>query len=91
MVHSLVARGVPFDEAYEAANQIREGLRGRDVVPKEEVAKSLRELLGSEPFAEDPRLALPDIEVIGDGSSRPFSKGILFLLSGYLCLLVYIE
>jgi 2-phosphoglycerate kinase len=77
MVHSLVARGVPFDEAYQAANQIRERLRGREVVAKEEVAKSLHELLGSEPFAEEPRPALPDIEVAGDGSNRPFSKGIL--------------
>ncbi len=77
LVHSLVARGVSFDEAYRAANQVRDRLRGRDVVGKEEVTKSLRELLGSEPFADEPRLALADIEVVGDGASRPFSKGIL--------------
>jgi 2-phosphoglycerate kinase len=77
MVHSLVARGVPFEEAYEAANQIRERLRGREVVAKDEVLKALVELLGSEPFAEEPRLLVADIEVEGDGASRPFSKGIL--------------
>jgi 2-phosphoglycerate kinase len=77
MVHSLVARGVPFEEAYQVANQIRDRLRGRDVVAKDEVAKGVRELLGEEPFADDPRPTMPHIAVAGDGSSRPFSKGVL--------------
>ncbi|MGI9590887.1 MAG: hypothetical protein ACR2P8_05930 [Myxococcota bacterium] len=77
MVHALVARGVPFEEAYRAANQIRERLKGREVVDKAELAKGLRELLGDELFAEEQRPSLPDIAVVGEGSGRPFSKGVL--------------
>jgi len=78
MVHSLMARGVPFEEAYRAANQIRDRLRGLDVVPKADIAKALREILGSEPFQEEHRLPLPpDIQVTGGDTRRAFSKGIL--------------
>ncbi len=78
MVHSLLARGVEFDAAYRTANAIRDRLRGRDVVPKDEIRKAVRELLGNEPFQEDHRLPLPEnILVTGVGSDRPFSKGIL--------------
>jgi len=78
MVHSLLARGVEFDAAYRTANAIRDRLRGRKVVPKDEIRKAVRELLGNEPFQEDHRLLLPEnILVTGVGSDRPFSKGIL--------------
>ena len=77
MVHALVARGVPFEEAYRVANQIRDRLKGREVVAKAELAKSLREQLGEEIFAEDQRPSVPEMAVLGDGSSRPFSKGVL--------------
>jgi 2-phosphoglycerate kinase len=78
MVHSLVARGVNFDDAYRTANLIRDRLRGREVVTKEELRKELRTLLGDAPFQEDQRLPLPpDIAVVGPGGSRPFSKGTL--------------
>jgi 2-phosphoglycerate kinase len=79
MVHSLVARGVGFDEAYRAANLIRDRLRGREVVTKEELRKELRTLLGDAPFQEDQRLPLPpDMLVTGpSGGARPFSKGTL--------------
>jgi 2-phosphoglycerate kinase len=78
MVHSLMARGVPFEQAYETANAIRDRLRGREVVAKQEIAKAVRELLGSEPFEEEHRLPLPaDIEVTGRGDAHPFSKGTL--------------
>jgi 2-phosphoglycerate kinase len=78
LIHSLMARGVSFEDAYLAANSIRDRLRGRETVSKEEIAKAVRELLGSAPFAEDLRLAtLPEIGVVGEGDRRPFSKGIL--------------
>jgi 2-phosphoglycerate kinase len=77
MVHSLMERGVPFEEAYRVANLIRQRLRGRPVVAKEELAKSLREMLGSVPF-EEGRGFLPDrITITGHGKGLPFSKGIL--------------
>src|SRR5262245_10730420 len=34
MIHSLMARGVPFDEANRVANTVRERLRSRGVVDK---------------------------------------------------------
>lgn len=78
MIHSLMARGVSFEDAYTTANHIRERLRGRDTVPKAEVAKAVREILGPEPFLEERGVPIPvDIAVGNDASSRPFSKGIL--------------
>jgi 2-phosphoglycerate kinase len=77
MVHSLMERGVSFEDAYRAANEIRQRLRGRSLVAKEELAKAVREILGSAPF-EDGRGRLPDsISVTGHGKGLPFSKGIL--------------
>jgi 2-phosphoglycerate kinase len=78
MIHSLMARGVSFDDAFRTANTIRDRLRARDVVPKQEIAKAVREILGNEPFQEEHRLRLPvDIQVTRRGKDRPFSKGIL--------------
>ena len=79
MIHSLMARGVGFEEAYRAANALRDRLAPGAVVQKEDLRKGLRELLGNEPFLEEHRLTLPaEYEVVsGDGKGRPFSKGIL--------------
>lgn len=78
MVHSLLARGVDFETAYRTADQVHERLRGRDVVPKDELRRHVRELLGSEPFLEDHRLVPPEvIQVTGGSQRRPFSQGVL--------------
>lgn len=78
MVHSLMARGVTFEDAFRTANEVRDRVRGRSLVPKAEIAKAVREILGNEPFQEDRRLPLsPDITVTGRGKGLPFSKGIL--------------
>lgn len=78
MVHSLMARGVSFEDAYLTANSIRDRLRGRETITKEELAKTVRELLGDRLLAEDRALPLPpDISVVGAGASHPFSKGVL--------------
>ncbi len=79
MIHSLMARGIAFDEAFHAANEVRSRLGDRAVLEKSELAKMLREILGPEPFAEDPRAPLPGaiITVMGHGKGVPFSKGIL--------------
>jgi 2-phosphoglycerate kinase len=77
MVHSLMARGISFDQAYRTANQIRERLRGRSVVPKDELTKAVLEFLGPQ---SDPVAAAPvadEITITGRGSGSPFSKGIL--------------
>jgi 2-phosphoglycerate kinase len=78
MVHSLMARGIAFDEAYRTANRIRERLRGRSVVPKDELTKAVLEILG--PQSDRAESALPvdnEITVTGRGRGSPFSKGIL--------------
>jgi 2-phosphoglycerate kinase len=78
MVHSLLSRGVAFEDAYRAADAVRERLAGRAVVPRAELAKALREILGDAPFREDHALPLPpDVLVTGDGKRTPFSKGLL--------------
>jgi 2-phosphoglycerate kinase len=78
MIHSLMARGVDFEDAFRTAGAIRERLRGRQVVPKREVAEAVRELLGDEPFQEENRRPRSvDISVTGSGGGLPFSKGIL--------------
>jgi 2-phosphoglycerate kinase len=77
MVHSLMERGVPFEDAYRAANSVRQRLRGRSVVAKEELAKALEEVLRGSGF-EEARGRLPDeISITGNGKGLPFSKGIL--------------
>src|SRR5262249_56562122 len=74
-VDDVMERGVTFEDAYRVANQIRQRLRGRAVVAKEELAKALREMLGSAPFEEG--LQPDHITITGHGKGLPFSKGIL--------------
>jgi 2-phosphoglycerate kinase len=77
MVHSLMERGVPFEEAYRASNAVRQRMRGRSVVAKAELAKALGEILRGSGF-DDGRGRLPDeITITGHGKGLPFSKGIL--------------
>jgi len=78
-IHSLMARGVSFDDANEAANQARERLRGRGVVSKADILKEFREFLGDAPFEAEHHVPLPaDITVTGEGGrTQPFSKGLL--------------
>jgi 2-phosphoglycerate kinase len=78
MVHSLMARGITFDRAYRTADQIRERLRGRSVVPKDELTKAVLELIGPPCDPVEPALPVADeITVKGRGNGSPFSKGIL--------------
>ena len=77
MVHSLMARGVSFDEAFGAANRIRDKIRGRGVVHREELARLLEAELGANRL-EEPPLRLPrTIHVHESGHRTPFSKGVL--------------
>jgi 2-phosphoglycerate kinase len=78
MVHSLMARGIAFEEAYRTADRIRERIRGRSVVPKEELAKAVLEILGPQSDRVEPAIpAVDEITVTGRGKGLPFSKGIL--------------
>ena len=75
MLHSLMARGVTFDEAYETAQAVADRLRGRPSVDRSELGSMVREILG-EAFDYGKPLPIP-IDVVGDRGRGPFSKGTL--------------
>jgi 2-phosphoglycerate kinase len=82
MVHSLLSRGASFDAAYRAATAVRDRIRGREFVSRDELAQMLEELLGGALEAlPDDSLRPPGIQVRDDrrvdGETTPFSKGIL--------------
>jgi 2-phosphoglycerate kinase len=78
MVHSLMARGIAFEEAYRTADRIRERIRDRSVVPKEDLAKAVLEILGPQSDRVEPAVpAVDEITITGRGKGSPFSKGIL--------------
>jgi 2-phosphoglycerate kinase len=78
MVHSLMARGIAFEEAYRTADRVRERIRGRSVVPKDELSKAVLEILGPQAHpGQAPTPLAPDITITGRGRGLPFSKGIL--------------
>jgi 2-phosphoglycerate kinase len=79
MVHSLLARGLSFDEAFEVANAVRERIRLRPVVTREELRALIDEVAApgklGEPRREPARGS--DIRVTARGRGTPFSKGFL--------------
>jgi len=78
VVHSLMARGISFEDAYRAADLLRDRFRGEGVIQKSQIPKVLHEILGDESFSDEPLVALPArITVTGDGRGAPFSKGRL--------------
>jgi len=77
MVHSLMARGVPFEQAYQTAEEVRARVRGRGVVSPAELAKLVEEILGRDPGIAAPSVP-PGIRVrSASGRATPFSKGTL--------------
>jgi 2-phosphoglycerate kinase len=78
MVHSLMARGISFEDAYRAANLVRDQIRGRDVVRREELAALLEQEFDGRGGLEPPPLPLPRSIMVVQGATRmPFSKGVL--------------
>ena len=75
MVHSLMARGVTFDEAYETSQAVADRLRGRPSVDRSELEGMVRDILG-DGFDYEKPLPIP-IDVVGDRGRGPFSKGTL--------------
>ncbi len=79
LVHSLLSRGVPFDAAYQTADDIRADLRERGHVTREELKREVARRLAALGLAAEslaPALG-PDVLVEGGGASLPFSKGVL--------------
>lgn len=79
LVHSLMARGLSFDDAFAAANLTRDRLRGRGLVPVAALARIVDEVLEEGHLLEDarPPVVGPAIRVISPSGSAPFSKGFL--------------
>ena len=78
LIHSLMERGVAFEDAEKVANEARRRLRGRRV-PRAELAKLVADLCADAGVTtEPPRSQAPsEIAVTGHGQAMPFSKGIL--------------
>jgi 2-phosphoglycerate kinase len=78
MIHSLMARGVQFEEANRVANTVRERLRPRGVVDKSAILEVLRELIDPSQLEAETRLPVAaEITVRGKLRGQPFSKGVL--------------
>lgn len=76
MVHSLMSRGASFEDAYGTATAIRDKIRGREVVRRDELASLVADQLGG--ALEERPLRLPrSIEVVEGATRTPFSKGVL--------------
>lgn len=79
LVHSLMARGLAFEDAYPAANAVRERLRGRGSVTIEELNAAVQEVLRERSLPEEaagPPIGVP-IRVTTPTGAAPFSKGFL--------------
>jgi 2-phosphoglycerate kinase len=76
MIHSLMSRGAGFEEAFQAASAIRDELRNRETVGREELTKLIDRAF-PDGLEERPRRAGPEIQVLSGRSQTPFSKGVL--------------
>ena len=79
LVHSLMARGLAFEDAYASANAVRERLRGRGSVTVEDLGRAVQEVLRERSLPEEaarPPVG-PTIHVTTPAGAAPFSKGFL--------------
>jgi len=76
MIHSLTRRGVPYEEAFDVAQAVRDKIRGRESVTRAELNALAADLLPGGLPVEEPELAEP-IRIADAGATVPFSKGIL--------------
>jgi 2-phosphoglycerate kinase len=79
MVHALLGKGLSFEDAYRVASSVRERLRSRPVVTRDELRQLVAELAGPGALAEVRREPArgSDILVTARGRGAPFSKGFL--------------
>ncbi|MCH2171676.1 hypothetical protein MK489_12910 [Myxococcota bacterium] len=78
LVHSLMARGVEFEEAYRVADTIKQRFRTQGTVDKPTIVAAIHELLGEDWARDDHQIPRAvDITITGSGKRLPFSKGIL--------------
>jgi len=79
LVHSLMARGLSFEDAFATANSVRDRLRPRRLVPLAELGDAVNEILRERHLLEDAKAhpVGPSIRVVGPNGAAPFSKGFL--------------
>jgi len=80
MIHSLMVRGVPYEDALRTAQTVREKFEPQGTVLREDLAKAVAEILGAGALAEHPEAVMPNMITVFDnvkGTANPFSKGIL--------------
>jgi 2-phosphoglycerate kinase len=78
MVHSLLGRGISFEDAYGVASAVRERLRSTPVITREELRAMVEELAGDGALdARREPTRGSDILVSARGRGSPFSKGFL--------------
>jgi len=79
MVHSLLGKGMSFEEAYRVASSVRERVRSRPVVTRDELRALVGEVAGPAALADARREPTrgSDIVVTARGRGAPFSKGFL--------------
>jgi len=79
LVHSLMAHGLAFDDAYASANAVRERLRGRRSVTVEDLWQTVQDVL-RERSLPDEAAGAPighSIRILSPTGPAPFSKGFL--------------
>jgi 2-phosphoglycerate kinase len=77
LIHSLMAQGVAYEDAYRAAKVVRERVLPKGLVTPDEIVRLVAEELGPG-AAPSPRARVPEgILVTGRGEGAPFSKGFL--------------
>lgn len=77
LVHSLMARGISFEEAHSVANAVRDEVREQTTIVRDELAEHVNRLLKERNLLADAQQVRPSrIDVKGRGEA-PFSKGFL--------------
>jgi 2-phosphoglycerate kinase len=78
LIHSLLSRGVAFEDAYQVAKQVRDRLRGQQI-SREELGKTVAEVCQEQGVVPEaaPKSLSPEISVISGDEVTPFSKGTL--------------
>ncbi|MCH7825544.1 MAG: hypothetical protein IH849_12140, partial [Acidobacteria bacterium] len=83
ITHDLVQRGIPFEEAYEAAGAIHDQIGDRSEVTtaeiREAITDQLHKMYGDElrVTLRAPQVTTPLLQVIYHGQRQPFSRGLL--------------
>ncbi len=76
MIHALTRRGVPYEEAFAAAQAVRDQIKGRESVSRAELAELVEGSL-TEGLPPPPPALVDPIRITDLDPEVPFSKGVL--------------